>query len=1008
MSCWEVPPKNLLSDLTIDSRGWISCGRHSENETTTTTTTTGATTGTSESVVVAAAALVDEKIKQTKHKNDKLDNHIDNDYDEIPVFPACQKLLSLLQLKVISTSTSSTTTDDTNANTHGQPKNESHHHLMFTSLRSGKSYKILHHYNYAGMGNTPKSITTAFVTANDDDDDDDDNGDDHVDFETLKEWMEVPSNVMSDLISSTLANIMKMNCSSGRRSRKNDNDNGEPGGRRRNRNRNQNRNERNQNKSTLDDDINGDGGDCDGGNDNDKNQKTDQDSHDAPGNNDGNKKSHTYMSPSRRTMLTFNTISIFLPIVTFMIHDTQKDKSNDNSDDHHHVGNSDNGKKNKVGKRARKKKVYMCLKMARVFSVVTLGQFNMIKNDVERLETIIDSWILKMRHCHHHDWNHSLHQGDQNQDHNEEGETHNNLLQAPTTIPHLLVVGNSTQSLYPSCHGNIAQQTIFQFCNSTKELEYARKIDDAVIQPLIMDSHDDLHCRYRNSVQILCNRLSQILSRRFKNSHLSVYGSCLSGLSLGHSSDVDLSLYIPAVEKLVLQKERNDDAIDDATFQKQMKKFVYRVYDCIQDENYNHNRGRGHYHHENNKANTQRNLEFSDMQAVPFARVPVVKGRFQYAGNPFTKDGSIHFDICILNDIAVANSGLLREYSLLDTRVRMLMLSVKSWIKWKDIGNAAERTLSSYSWMLMVIFYLQCIGFVPNLQCRGFMEKHGIMCNYNENGRGNDLSMSRNQMHNINGLQTIYLHHDVLLAKGIWTQPKCFESTPVSALLLGFFIFYARYFSQETTAVSVRLGNMSMQKTVFSKSSMLWRILIEDPFEIYDSHIPHDLGTPMDEKGQENVTKALQEAANTMEQMFSSCDDVVDCIGSLNIVQHSATAMNEIADQKKQLVQQKINSRGGKSREKETNVRNLNVPKQGSKSYNYGHKDGGNDNKSNTAVNSGATRRNTNKKNGNITAKDFGRQRENKDAKYSNKDHSRSDTQQAFKKSTKYEESSKL
>jgi DNA polymerase sigma len=235
-----------------------------------------------------------------------------------------------------------------------------------------------------------------------------------------------------------------------------------------------------------------------------------------------------------------------------------------------------------------------------------------------------------------------------------------------------------------------------------------------------------------------------------------------------------------------------------------------------------------------------------------------------------------------LNDIAVANSGLLREYSLLDVRVRMLMLSVKSWIKWKDIGNAAERTLSSYTWMIMVIFCLQCIGFVPNLQCQEFMKKHGAVYS----GAGD-----QNRMHNINGLKTIYLHHDVVLAKGIWTQPKHLESTPISALLLGFFVFYASFFSQETTAVSIRLGNMSMQKTVFSKSSNLWRMVIEDPFETYDCHIPHDLGTPMDEKGQNKVTKALQEAANTMEEMFGSCHEkIVDCIGSFNIVEKSSSS----------------------------------------------------------------------------------------------------------------------
>jgi hypothetical protein len=263
--------------------------------------------------------------------------------------------------------------------------------------------------------------------------------------------------------------------------------------------------------------------------------------------------------------------------------------------------------------------------MARAYSIVTLGQFKVIKNDVQRLEKVIHGWMWNRNHWNHNnddDWNHGRKEkkdkkkkqpyNQQQQQHHKQQQQQHRVL-ASSTIPRLLIDrATQSSSLSSSCHKDLLyRQTILQFCKSNKELKYARKIDDAIIRPLIMDEHDS-HRLYRNSVQILYNRLSQILSRRFKGSHLSVYGSCLSGLSLGHSSDVDLSLYIPEAEKLLQGKS----TMDEKAFQKKMKKFVYAVYGCIQDENRNH--GRNHYNHRHHHHHHHEPVavEFKDMQAV--------------------------------------------------------------------------------------------------------------------------------------------------------------------------------------------------------------------------------------------------------------------------------------------------------------------------------------------------------------------------------------------------------
>lgn len=109
------------------------------------------------------------------------------------------------------------------------------------------------------------------------------------------------------------------------------------------------------------------------------------------------------------------------------------------------------------------------------------------------------------------------------------------------------------------------------------------------------------------------------------------------------------------------------------------------------------------------------------------------------------------FDICFLNDIAVANSNLLREYSLADNRVRDFMIQVKRFCKHYGVNSSPSGTISSYAWNIMCIFYLQCIGFLPNLQDPALMEKAKQM----PNPKGN-------YWHTIDGLDTCKLFDCIL------------------------------------------------------------------------------------------------------------------------------------------------------------------------------------------------------------------------------------------------------
>ncbi len=96
---------------------------------------------------------------------------------------------------------------------------------------------------------------------------------------------------------------------------------------------------------------------------------------------------------------------------------------------------------------------------------------------------------------------------------------------------------------------------------------------------------------------------------------------------------------------------------------------------------------------------------------VIHAKVPIIK--FHDVIN------RIECDININNHNGIRNTHLLKCYSDLDWRVRPFILTVKHWAKYHDINDAAQQSISSYSLVLMCIFYLQAVvkpAILPVLQ----------------------------------------------------------------------------------------------------------------------------------------------------------------------------------------------------------------------------------------------------------------------------------------------------
>lgn len=352
-----------------------------------------------------------------------------------------------------------------------------------------------------------------------------------------------------------------------------------------------------------------------------------------------------------------------------------------------------------------------------------------------------------------------------------------------------------------------------------EQLRRAREHDAAMMECIHEGRHDENQDLFERAVNKLKQRLDQVLGRRFPGCRLQVYGSCLSDLSTGKASDVDISIHIPALEKAKKQFEAG--SMTPKKYESELKRHVYCVRGNLGDND----------------------RDFKDLQAVARARVPVVKGCYLFAENPHTQCGSLCFDICFFNDIAVRNSILLKNYTDVDPVAKNLMLAVKMWAKDNHVCSAADERLSAYAWVILTIFYLQQIGLLPNLQSEDLMKKANFKCDFND------------PLNRVNALNTSFVPWKRVKAANAWRQPDELKDMPMCVLLYGFFHFLTKHFPTAFMAVSIRTDYLP--KAISGKSTLSF-FSIEDPFETYESHCPHDLAGPACPHGQAEIWNLLQ------------------------------------------------------------------------------------------------------------------------------------------------------
>ncbi|KAF8999785.1 hypothetical protein BDQ17DRAFT_1246177 [Cyathus striatus] len=207
------------------------------------------------------------------------------------------------------------------------------------------------------------------------------------------------------------------------------------------------------------------------------------------------------------------------------------------------------------------------------------------------------------------------------------------------------------------------------------------------------------------------------------------------------------------------------------------------------------------------------------VKPLPHARIPIVKLSLDPSpGLPL----GIACDIGFENRLALENTRLLMCYAMIDpTRVRTMVLFLKVWSKRRKINSPYKGTLSSYGYVLLVIYFLVHVKnppVLPNLQqmppLRPISPDDTHLSGYN-----------------------IWFFDDIELLRQRWHSEN---TETVAELLIDFFRYYSRDFSYNTGVASIRAG-------LLKKDSKGWqnefsgdkynsarernRLCIEDPFE---------------------------------------------------------------------------------------------------------------------------------------------------------------------------------
>ncbi|VEN51552.1 unnamed protein product [Callosobruchus maculatus] len=189
---------------------------------------------------------------------------------------------------------------------------------------------------------------------------------------------------------------------------------------------------------------------------------------------------------------------------------------------------------------------------------------------------------------------------------------------------------------------------------------------------------------------------------------------------------------------------------------------------------------------------------------VIMAKVPILKFK--------DKETGFEIDLNCNNAVGIRNTHLLHCYARSDWRVRPLVVAVKLWAQSNAINDAKNMTVSSYSWALMVIHFLQCGVTPPVLPCL-----HGLM-----------PEKFNSEVEN----HTMDVQEEIASTRNFTSE----NTMSLGELLTGFLQYYSD-FNYNEFAISVRAGcRLPIDDCRFQKAPKndphQWKYLcIEEPFD---------------------------------------------------------------------------------------------------------------------------------------------------------------------------------
>ncbi|XP_070688136.1 terminal uridylyltransferase 4 [Pempheris klunzingeri] len=206
---------------------------------------------------------------------------------------------------------------------------------------------------------------------------------------------------------------------------------------------------------------------------------------------------------------------------------------------------------------------------------------------------------------------------------------------------------------------------------------------------------------------------------------------------------------------------------------------------------------------------------------ITTAKVPIVKFEHRQSG--------LEGDISLYNTLAQHNTRMLATYAALDPRVQFLGYTMKVFAKRCDIGDASRGSLSSYAYILMVLYFLQQRQppVIPVLQeiFDGKIVPQRMVDGWNA-FFFDDLEDLRRLLSEL--------------------QPN---TESVGELWLGLLRFYTEEFDFKEHVISIR---QRKRLTTFEKQWTSKCIAIEDPFDLN-----HNLGAGVSRKMTNFIMKAF-------------------------------------------------------------------------------------------------------------------------------------------------------